>query len=435
MGFWSILFGTPNHEDVTPNENPPGTPPTVGGADYSPGDPDGLVLEELDEEPVSRSLPFLAPSPWDGWPEGWSTQWQHHQHLSKLVDTAWFCLDLNASILSTMPLYRLQSGDIQRQLSWMINPDPDIYTGWDEFAKQLFWDYMLGEAFVLPSEFYANGFPSTFRVIPPWMVSAEIGFDRVTGMRRREYRIGSVDVTDSILHIRYKSTTEDARGHGPLEAGAGRMVASEVLQRYIKELPANARPPYWIEDPRVLSKAEADELLEQFLDSRVRNLGRPAVMWGGTTIGSHPIPSAKDMALLDLAQYTDSMIARDLGVPARLANLPSGGDPMTYSNVESEFDFHDRWSLRTKARAVMSALSGWALPRGQTVEVNRDEYTRPSFNERAEGYKKLAETGAILGEHPLSAEQIMTMERFTGEPAAAALTGEDEISERSDHTG
>ena len=32
---------------------------------------------------------------------------------------------------------------------WMTNPDPDLYTSWDEFAKQLLWDYQLGEAFVL----------------------------------------------------------------------------------------------------------------------------------------------------------------------------------------------------------------------------------------------------------------------------------------------
>lgn len=428
MGFWSNLFSAPNHEGVTPNANPPGSPPSVGGADYSPGDPDGLVIEESDDDLQNRTLPFLAPSPWDGWPEGWSTQWQHHQHLSRLVDTAWFCLDLNSSILSTMPMYRMRSGEVLQPLQWMTNPDPDVYTGWDEFAKQLFWDYILGEAFVMPNEFTADGFPSTFRVIPPWMVSAEIGFDRSTGMQRRQYRIGTVDVTDSILHIRYKSTTEDARGHGPLEAGAARMVAAEVLQRYVKELPANARPPYWIEDPGQLNKREADELLEQFMDSRVRNLGRPAVMWGGTTIKSEPVPSAKDMALLELSQFTEARIAVLLGVPPRLAALPSGGDPMTYSNVESEFDFHDRWSLRTKARAVMSALSGWALPRGQHVELNRDEYTRPSFNERAEGYVKLNSIEQN-GTRAISVDEIRTMERLTGdapEVAASALTGGDE---------
>ena len=40
---------------------------------------------------------------------------------------------------------------------WLNNPDPDLYTSWEEFAKQLFWDYQLGEAFVLATARYANG--------------------------------------------------------------------------------------------------------------------------------------------------------------------------------------------------------------------------------------------------------------------------------------
>ena len=49
---------------------------------------------------------------------------------------------------------------------------------------------------------------------------------------RRYYTIGDVDVTADMLHIRYQSTTADAHGHGPLEAGAARLVAAEVLARY-----------------------------------------------------------------------------------------------------------------------------------------------------------------------------------------------------------
>ena len=35
----------------------------------------------------------------------------------------------------------------------------------------------------------------------------------------------------------------------------------------------------------------------------------------------------------------------------------------------------------------MGALSYWALPRGQAAELNRDEYSRPSFTERSQGWK------------------------------------------------
>ena len=78
-------------------------------------------------------------------------------------------------------------------VTWMTNPDPTIYTSWHEFAKQLFWDYQLGEAFVLPMAFGADGFPLSFRVIPPWLVNVEMrGGGRV-------YNIGALDVTDEIM--------------------------------------------------------------------------------------------------------------------------------------------------------------------------------------------------------------------------------------------
>jgi len=112
--------------------------------------------------------------------------------------------------------------------------------------------------------------------------------------------------------------------------------------------------------------------------------------------------------------------------------LPAGGDPMTYSNVTQLFDFHHRAGLNTKIAAVFSALSYWALPRGQRVELNRDDYTRPPFNERAAGYKALADAGVALGQPVISADEIRTMERLQGEApepapqAADALTGGDQ---------
>jgi phage portal protein BeeE len=118
-----------------------------------------------------------------------------------------------------------------------------------------------------------------------------------------------------------------------------------------------------------------------------------------------------------------------LGVPPYILGLPTD-DPMTYKNVSQVFDFHDRRYLKTAATRVMSALSGWALPRGQSVELNRDEYSRPDLLERAQAYEKLVTLGV------LSAPEIRVMERLVdadlstsaiddGEDlvAAEALTG------------
>jgi phage portal protein BeeE len=131
------------------------------------------------------------------------------------------------------------------------------------------------------------------------------------------------------------------------------------------------------------------------------------VLSGGITAKRMQYTPA-EVGMVDLAQFNESRIVTLLGVPPFLMGLPSGGDSMTYSNVSSLFDFHDRASLRPKALTVMSALSGWALPRDERAELNRDEYSRPALKERTEAWK------ILIDAEVLTAEEVRGMERFNG---------------------
>lgn len=394
-------------DPVEPNGNDPADVPpgTVGLPAAVPGDPDGLVLESGPPAPPwPRST--IRPSPWSGWPADWQTpNW--YGRVEQLTDTAWTCLDLNSSVLATMPPY-LVNASPTLNADWLNNPDPDRYASWHAFARQLFWDYQMGESFVLPMAHAADGYPMRFRVVPPWLVNVEMRGGT------REYMLGRTDVTSEILHIRYQSNTADARGHGPLEVAGARMTAAGMLQRYANKIAeTGGTPMYWMEVDRRLNESEANDLLDRWVESRIRRAGEPALVSGNAVLKQATSMSARDMTLLELAQFNEARIAVALGVPPFLAGLPSGGDSMTYSNVSQLFDFHDRASLRPKATAVMSAMSGWVLPRGQTVELNRDEYSRPSLKERAESYKILIEAGVMRP------EEARTMERLNGPPPAA----------------
>jgi len=416
MGLWDWVTG----RDVTPNATV-STPDSVG-PQSNPGDPDGLVVEG--EETFSGERAAIWPSPWDGWPAEWNVPNWDNGRLNGLVDAAYACVDLNASVLSAMPVYRLRGGEVIDPLSWMLNPDPAVYASWVEFAKELFWDYQMGEAFVLAGDRYANGFPSRFRVIPPWMVNAE-----VTGSGSRSYKIGVVDVTGDMLHIRNRSSTGDARGHGPLEVGQTRLVAAGLLSQYVTQLARGGGIPYYvIEVPHRLSPTDAQVMLDQWWESRSKRLGQPAILTNDAKARQVQMSPA-DIGLTDLAQFNESRIAVLLGVPPFLVGLPSGGDSMTYSNVSSLFDYHDRASLRPKATAVMSALSNWVLPRGQAVELNRDEYSRPAFNERAVAYEKLVAAGI------LSVEEVRAMERFRRATDLAGVVDEDPLVAAMQLTG
>lgn len=414
MTWWGSVSSWWSGAGAVPNSTV-GDPDSVGPG-YRPGDPDGFELEAATGEVGERAA--IVPSPWDGWPASWSSPaWGSlGPRVDDLVDTAWAALDLNASVLSAMPVYRTRDGQVLPPTAWMANPDPDIYSGWPEFAKQWFWDWQgTGEAFVLATARTADGWPYRFRVIPPWMVEPEMRAGR------REYRIGSIDVTDDILHCRYKSTTDNARGVGPLSVAGPRMVAASVLTRYAADIAQGGGVPRLIlETDAALTEGQANDLKERWWASRLNDLGepwKPAVMSSGLKARLLQF-SPKDMLLTDLGQQTEAKIANLLGVPPFLLGLP-GGDSMTYSNATSLFDFHDRRYLKTAAVHMMTALSGWALPRGQAVELNRDEYSRPPLLERASAYEKLAALGA------LNSEEIRVMERLVDAPASDTDAADD----------
>jgi hypothetical protein len=416
MGFWDFLTGGVNQAGETPNANPPSS---VGPASAS-GDPDGVEIVGDIVEP--RSLSTFYPSPWAGWPSSWSTpNWDFGSRFNELVDVAWTCLDKNSSALSTMPVYRTRNGRTIAPATWMVNPDPMVYSSWEEFAKQLFWDFQLGEVFIMEMSSFSDGFPMRFRVMPPWGFHVEF----VDGVRR--YRIGGItgpDVTDSVLHIRYKSSTDSPRGVGPLEAAGGRMLTAGLLAKYVREVVATGgTPPQTIETEQSLDENEAQDLISQYLASRVQTPSAPPVFDGGAKLVDHPAISPKDLTMLEISQFNESRIAVLLGVPPFLVGLPSGGDSMTYSNVSSLFDFHDRQTLRTLAIHVMGAISYWALPAGQKAELNRDEYSRPSFDQRADAWVKLTTAGIVDVETVQRAERLLPGDETA--PITAITGGEE----------
>jgi HK97 family phage portal protein len=401
MSFWTWLTG--QSAGVTPNAN--------GPSNYNPGDPDGVDLSAFANRGTeSRAgLPNPTPTAWSGWPAEWGTAFQTQVGINKLIDVAWACIDLNSSVISSMPPYRLKNGKVIEPPRWMINPDPDIYCSWNEFVKQLMWDFMLGEAFVLPMATGSDGYPIRFRVIPPWLVNVEMRGGT------REYKLGRVDVTGDILHVRYQSRTDDARGHGPLETAGARMTQIGLLQRYTSNIAETGGIPfYWLEVDKRLSQQEGRDLLDRWIETRTEYAGYPALVSGGAKLNQAKSLSAHDMALLEMQQFNEARIAILLGVPPFLVGLPGATGSLTYSNIESLFSYHDRSSLRPKVHTAMSALSHWALPSGQSVELNRDDYTRPGFTDRASAYKMLVDSGI------LAPEEARIMERLLGGGLSAA---------------
>jgi hypothetical protein len=97
---------------------------------------------------------------------------------------------------------------------------------------------------------------------------------------------------------------------------------------------------------------------------------------------------------------------------------------MTYKTVKDIFDFHWRAGLKPKAQTVMSALSGWLLPRGTRVELNRDSYVEPAPLIRAQTAQILNSiVDPVTGQQALTVEEIRNAERLDNSTPADVSAG------------
>ena len=232
-----------------------------------------------------------------------------------------------------------------------------------------------------------------------------------------------------MLHIRYCSWPGYPHGFGPLEALAVNMFDVAAMERYQSTLAMRGGIPWGVlTAPGNLNKPQAESMRDTFVAARLSSLGAPAVLSGGVTLTPFTI-SPKDMALLELRQFDEARIATLLGVPPLLMALPSGDTSMTYRNAENVYEFHWRAYLRPKAAAIMEAISNWALPSTQKVELNRDDYVKPPFNERVAGCQTLFNIfDPATGERAITIAEIRAAERLT-------TLDEDEVTEQQQGNG
>src|SRR5207253_7512990 len=179
------------------NENVQPPPPVGVGPTTSEGagNTQAMYPDTLGAPPVQA---------WSGWPVEWSTpNWGDAAGglaaMINRVSVVFGAIDLNASILSTMPPYRVQANRVVDALGWMSNPQPEVYTGWTEAMKQLIISYFNGEAFLWATSRYADGSVRTWVVLNPAWVSVDLAG------QIRSYSMGGLDITADVLHIRYSS--------------------------------------------------------------------------------------------------------------------------------------------------------------------------------------------------------------------------------------
>lgn len=382
----------PPRSDVLPNGNDPGG--TVG-PNSEPGFGATHALYDDTEPPIAASA-------WSGWPAMWDmpttgTVGPWHNSL----DIVFACIDLNGRIFADMPISLTRGAEALPAPPWVYNPAPGYYSHAGEFWRQVWTCYQaVGEVFITKVAEYADGYAQRFVMVHPAFVQVEWNDGK------RTYSINGADATDDICHIRYASWPGDARGHGPLEHAAERILAARTLMRYGADLAANGGVPWAVLKHKYrLGAAQAQRLKAQWIESARSRLGAPAILDQDMDLQVLQVPP-KDMALTEMQTFAMSRISTLLGVPAYLVSLPSGADPMTYSNVNAIFDYHWRATLRPHGNYIMQALSEWLLPSGTNIAIDADNYVRPDPVSRADYYVKMVGIGAMTPAEVRAAERL-----------------------------
>jgi len=392
--------------------------------------------------PVDWATPFLSPitggpgailpaSTWSG-----GAQW-----LSSVV---WACVDLNSRALAQMPPQitsteviggqRVQVPVWDRLPAWLTNPHPtgNVYQAWPDFVQALVVTLSIhGEAFIVADALLSNGFPAAFFVAKPGAV--EIIEDPDPDGAGYAYRWTSTrKLIQNVLHVRYLTVAGDIHGHGPLEGVTRALEVVRALEDYGAKLAVKGGVPWAVLKSAVnLGAGGAERLQQQWIQAGMRRDGAPAVLSGDIDLDVLTI-NPRDMAMLDLLIFYAQRICAGFGVPPFMVGV-SSPEGLTYANASSLFDFHYRSTLRGLISNVMTALSGWALPRGQNVTLDPSAYIQPDVLSRTQAAQMMAGAGALTvnewrareglpplagGDQPLAAAQP-----DPSTPSAAELEG------------
>lgn len=379
----------PERSTVAPNVNEPTG--SVGPNVPTAGDTSSQELMSGGLGATHVVYPASNPPPeaqaWAGWPVGWDTPisgqalpWQ-----VGATDIVWAAIMLNAQAIANMPpVVTNQKPRATRdpQPPWVVNPSPTVYSGWQEFMRQVAVAYYsCGEAIIAATGYAADGYPTSFMMLEPWLVNVEM----IDGVRR--YEINGIDATADIVHIRYASWPGDARGHGPLEVAGERILAVRALMRYGSDIARQGGIPWGVlKSKYALTKAQSDELKNQWITAAAVRNGAPAILGADLDL-TLAQTTPKDMTLVDLQKFAESRIAVLLGVPPYLLSLPSGSDSLTYQNASMIFDYWYRSSLKNTKDYVTEAISNKFLPARVVLELNEASFIQPPPLERAQYYE------------------------------------------------
>jgi len=330
-------------------------------------------------------------------------------------------VDLNSRQLGSFPFYGLKGDQPVDLPEWINTPEPELYESWPQFVQAAVNSLLLrGEAVTYATGRYSTssgGAIARFTLLDPDAIEVEL----VDG--RRVVTVAGNEVPrEDIFVVRYQSLPGRLRGITPIEWAAGPLATASALERYSTDIASRGGVPWAIlKNARQVNAQQARDAQSSWTAAAARRDGAPAVLgndWAFETVSLSP----KDMALLEVTEFSERRIAAAFGVPAYLVNVEMTSG-LTYANASGIRDQHWAATLRTIANLLCAGWSRWLLPRGTRLEANADRYVQPAFGERAVAWSTLFSiVDPVTGQRAISVDEIRAAERLA--PTDAVEGGE-----------
>lgn len=329
--------------------------------------------------------------------DGGLWDWPVSQRTALAVGAVYSSLGIYADNIGTLPMQRLRGFEVLPEPPFVARPAGDV-VGWAVEVGQILWSLLLrGNAYLYVTSVDWTGYPSTFVVLNPDLVSVErnpAGRPRYSWTLADGTRAVLDDPrTDELLHIKWQVPPGSFMGVGILDvnSGPGSTLAGAVAtERYSAELMANPVPPAVLTHPLRLNEKQAGDLQSQWATSVARARAVPAVLSGGITYSPLNV-TPRDVELIESRKWNATAIASLFRVPPYMVGGTTG-DSLTYSTVEGEMTRLWVMTLQPMAMRLSRYLESW-LPAGQRLRFNPDALLRSQTLDRFGAHKIALEAG------------------------------------------
>ena len=342
----------------------------------------------------------------------------------RLIDRVWVantCIDFASSQIARMPLRFYGTFEP----AWVANPDPSwypngigdaVYSALDSYLR---W----GDAFIITTSRYANGYPSGWTVADASIMEIEVE------RGRRYYKIHEQYIRpEDVVQISRDPRAGSTRGTSVIASYSSQaygLLAASDLGRVMMQSDV---PQYAIMTKKRLDAEgkQARAIQETWMSRTAARRGAPPVFSEADMSLEKLSFSVQDLMLLDAQKFNAQILASACGVPAQFLNLPIEGG-LNYQSPAMLGEHWWRFKLRTFATAMSQAMSSQMLPAGKYVEFDAKETMGPAMDELVASVTALVEAGTITNEEarailrlPVEAEPDALADLMTPPSAGAS---------------